>query len=221
MRPYDLHKERRLFLLHLTLGGGGAPEPMDDELPSGYKRLIGIDFDGKFWYETGEALTGEDNITMTLDNTIQSGQNVFGSYNGTGSGRKNFSLYIYGSGSSTSSYFRYGEQLKRPVLGSGRRTITFGAGGTSGFNTDVDVDPSEFTTPANTYIGMLPNSSSPEYTGDIIGSILVSSRLKWIPCENPTGIIGYYEKYNGKFIVPSGTGTPVSLGYDTSHLQWI
>ena len=196
----------------------GTLKMVDDELPSGYKRLIGIDFDGKFWYETGEALTGEDDVTMILDNTSASGQNVFGSYNGTGSGRKNFSLYIYGSTASTGSYFRYGDQLKRPVLGNGRRTITFGKSGTSGFSTDVSVESDEFSTPSNTYIGMLPNSSSPEYTGDIIGSILVGTRLEWIPCENPDGVIGYYEKYNGNFIAPTGSGTPVSLGYDTSHL---
>ena len=191
---------------------------VDDELPSGYKRLIGIDFDGKFWYETGEALTGEDDVTLTVDNTASSGQNIFGSYNGTGSGRKNFSLYIYGSTASTGSYFRYGDQLKRPVLGSGMRTITFGKSGTSGFSTDVSVDLDEFTTPSNTYIGMLPNSSSPEYTGDIIGSITVGTRLEWIPCENPDGVIGYYERVKGNFIAPSGSSTPVSLGYDTSHL---
>lgn len=190
---------------------------IDDELPSGYKRLVGIDFNGSFWYETGEALTGEDDVTLTVDNTVSSGQNIFGSYNGTASGRKNFSLYIYGGTSSTSSYFRYGDQLRRPVLGSGKRTLTFGKSGTSGFSTNVSVDPDEFSTPSNTYIGMLPNSTSPEYTGDIIGSITVGTRLEWIPCENPDGVIGYYERVNGNFIAPSGSGTPVSLGYDTSH----
>jgi hypothetical protein len=43
--------------------------------------------------------------------------------------------------------------------------------------------------------------------------------LEWIPCENPGGVIGYYEKHNRNFIAPSWSGTPVSLGYDTSHLN--
>lgn len=203
-----------------TVGGeiycnNGKLVAVDDDLPNGYKRLLGITFDGSFHYKTGEALTGRDDVTMTLDNLSSSGKNVFGSYNGAND--KNFSLYIYGS--TSGSYFRFGDQLKRPKYGStGRRTITFGAGGTSGFADDVDVDPDEFTTPANVYIGMLPNSSSPAYTGDIIGSITVSNRLEWIPCESDGGVIGYYEKYNGNFIAPSGSGTPVSLGYDTSHM---
>ena len=189
---------------------------VDDELPSGYKRLLGITFDGNFRYETGEALTGDDDVTMTLDNLSTSGKNIFGSYNGANG--KNFSLYIYGSASS-GSYFRYGDQLKRPKYGTGKRTITFGKSGTSGFADDSDVTPDEFTTPANVYIGMLPNSSSAAYIGDIIGSIIVSNRLEWIPCERESdGTIGYYEKYNDSFLEPVGSGTPVSLGYDDSHL---
>ena len=205
----------------VTTSGGdiycnnGKLVAIDDELPSGYKRLLGITFDGDLRYKTGEALMGSDDVTMTLDNLSSSGRNVFGSYNGANG--KNFSLYVYGS-ATTGSYFRYGDQLKRPKYGTGQRTITFGKSGTSGFADDSDVTPDEFTTPANTYIGMLPNSSSAAFTGDIVGSILVSNRLEWIPCENPSGVIGYYEKFNRRFLEPVGSGTPVSLGYDTSHL---
>lgn len=198
-----------------TYCNNGKLTAVDDELPSGYKRLLGITFDGNLRYETGEALIGSDDVTMTLDNLSSSGKNVFGSYNGTND--KNFSLYVYGS--TSGSYFRYGDQLKRPKYGdTGQRTIAFGKSGTSGFADDIEATPDEFITPANTYIGMLPNSSSAAFTGDIIGSITVSNRLEWIPCENPGGVIGYYEKYNGNFIAPTGSGTPVSLGYDTSHL---
>lgn len=194
----------------------GTVRMVDPDLPAGYKRLKGITFDGNFHYRTGEYLTGDDVVTMTLDNLSTSGKNVFGSYNGANG--KNFSLYIYGS-STSGSYFRFGDVLKRPVYGgTGRRTITFGAGGTSGFADDVSIDPDEFTTPANTYIGMLPNSSSAAYTGDIVGNILVGTRLEWIPCESDGGVIGYYERVNGNFIAPTGSGTPVSLGYDNSHL---
>ena len=193
---------------------------LDDELPTGYKRLIGIDFDGEIYYETGEALTGDDDVTMTLADTSTTGQNVFGSYNGTAAGIKNFSLFIYGGGSSSNSYFRYGSQLLRPRFGTGERTITFGKSGTDGFATDATATPDEFTTPANAYIGMLPNSTSPEYTGSIIGNILIGTRLKYIPVERESdGVIGYYERVNGNFIEPTGNVTPVILGYDTSHLN--
>lgn len=193
---------------------------VDDELPIAYKRITGIKFDGDFWYDTGEVLTGDDNVTMTLANTSVSGQNVFGSYNGTGSSAKNFSLYIYGGGSSSNCYFRYGSQLVRPRFGSNEHTITFGHDGTSGFDVDVSVTPDEFTTVAQAFIGMLPNSSSAAYTGSIMGEITVGTRLKWIPCERQSDSeIGYYEAMSGAFIEKTGTGTPIAGSYDTSHLN--
>ena len=206
MLPYSMHDRRRDLLLRVVLG-----IMVDNELPIGYKRITGIKFDGDFWYETGEALTGDDDVTMTLANTATAGQNVFGSYNGTSGGTKNFSLYIYGGGSANNSYLRYGEQLLRPRFGSNGRTITFGKSGSDGFATDVSAPtPDAFTTPANTYIGMLPNSSSPAYTGSIIGNILVGTRLKWIPCKRESdGVVGYYEAVEGTFLEPTGTGTPV------------
>lgn len=197
----------------------GVLKLVDDELPVGFKRLASIKFDGDFWYETGEVMTGDDDVTMTLDDTSTSGQNVFGSYNGTSSGTKNFSLYLYGNGSSSNCYLRYGGQLLRPRFGSGERTITFGKSGTSGFSVDVTAEPETFTTVAGAFIGMLPNSSSPAYTGSIVGNILVGTRLKWIPCERESdGVVGYYEAVKGVFLEPVGTGTPTKGSYDTSHL---
>ena len=195
----------------------GEITPVDDELPTGYKRLAGIKFDGDTWYDTGEVLTGDDNVTMTLANTSSSGQNVFGSYNGTTTGTTNFSLYLYGGGSSSNCYFRYGEQLLRPKFGSNEHTITFGHDGTSGFDTDVTATPDTFTTVASAYIGMLPNSSSPAYTGSILGNIYVGTRLVYIPCEDPDGKVGYYEKVKGVFLENIGTGSPTKGSYDTTH----
>lgn len=184
-------------------------------LPPGYKELVGISFDGDFHYETGEKLYGSDVITITLDDTSATGQNVFGSYNGTASGRKNFSFFVYGNGSSSNSYLRYGEALYRPRYGTGKRTLVFGGNGTTdGFATDVAITPDTFVTDVQAFIGWLPNSTSPHYTGDIYGRILVSERLCWIPAERQSdGEIGYFELYTNSFIVKTGSGTPVSLGY--------
>ena len=203
-----------------TYCNNGKLAAVDDELPSGYKRITGIKFDGDFYYDTGEVLNGDDVVTMTLANTATGGQNVFGSYNGTSGGAKNFSLFIYGGGSNSNSYFRYGEQLLRPKFGSNEHTITLGGNGTTGFATDVTATPETFETEAPAYIGMLPNSTSSAYSGSIMGSILVGTRLKWIPCERESdGAIGYYEAVNDVFLEPVGTGTPVAGSYDTSHLN--
>ena len=184
-------------------------------LPADYLELIGIAYDGDFHYETGEKLYGSDVITITLDSTSTTGQNVFGSYNGTASGRKNFSLFIYGNGSSSNSYLRYGETLYRPKYGTGKRTLVFGGNGTTdGFATDVAITPDTFVTDVQAFIGWLPNSTSPHYTGDIVGRITAGNRLIWIPVERISdGEIGYYELNSGVFLTKTGTGTPVSLGY--------
>ena len=195
---------------------------VDNELPSGFKRITGIKFDGDCWFDTGRHLFGSDEVTITLDDTVSTGQNVFGAYSGTAAGTKNFSFYVYGGGSSNGSYLRYGEQLVRPKFGSGKRTLTISGTGTTGFATDVTITPDTFETEANAYIGMLPNSSSAAYTGTVVGSVLISDRLEFIPCERTAdGVVGYYERINGVFIEPSGTGTPVKGAYDysKSHVE--
>lgn len=203
------------------LCNNGKIQVVDDELPDGYVRVERINFDGDFYYDTGKTLFGSDDVTLTLDNTYTKGQNVFGSYNGT-TGKANYSLYIYGDNSTSQCYLRYGTQLLRPRYGSDPRTLVFGASGVRGFATSVTLTPDEFETEAPAYIGMLPNSSSSAYTGDIVGNILVSDRLKYIPCERVSdGEIGYYEAINGEFITKSGKGTPVSGAYDTSHLSTV
>lgn len=190
----------------------------DRELPYGYRRLLDITFDGDFYYNTGEKLTGDDDVTITLKNTSTAGQNVFGCYSGTVAGKKNFSFYIYGNDTSSNSYLRYGETLYRPNFGSGERTVTFGKNGTTGFKINVSITPEEFETNSVAYIGMLPNSSSPKYTGTIVGSILVSNRLKWIPCKRMAdNVIGYYEVYTKKFIEKTGEGVPTTSGYDNTY----
>lgn len=186
--------DERLIYKAMTGSGG---------LPSGYKELTEIDFDGSFYYITGQHLTGEDSVTMTLSNTSTTGQNVFGCYEGA-SADNNFSFYVYGGGSSSNSYFRYGNQLVRPNYGSGKRTITFGKNGTKGFNTNVNITPATFTSDSFIYIGMLPNSSSPKFTGKIVGRILVSNRITFIPCQRESdSVIGYFDSDQRIFIEPT------------------
>ena len=196
----------------------GVLKMVDDELPIGYRRVLGIDFDGSAYYMTGEKLYGSDVVTMTLSNTSTTGQNVFGAYSGTAAGNKNFSLYVYGGNSTSNSYLRYNETLYRPRYGAGERTISFGAGGTDGFLTDVSFDEATFESSATAYIGALPNSTSPKFTGTINGTITVGTRLKYVPCERVAdNVVGYYEVNGGVFLEPQA-GTPTFSGYDPSHL---
>lgn len=192
---------------------------VDDELPSGFKRIADISFDGNIYYDTGRKMYGTDVVTMTVTPSGSAGQNLFGAYSGTGEAAVNFSLYAYGT-STSKCYFRYGQVLLRPTLGSGERTISFGAGGTSGFMTDTETETQEFTTTDNAYIGALPNSTSAKFSGTITGEITVGERLKYVPCERESdNAIGYYELVNGEFLEPQGSGTPTTSGYDSTHLN--
>ena len=199
----------------------GAIKVKDDELPVGYKRLQDIHFDGNCYYETDEKLYGNDVITLTLQADSAGGQNIFGAYSGTGADASNLSLYIY-SNTTGGSYFRANQTLLRPTLGTGKRTISFGNGSTSGFYKDVTYDVEEFETTDTAQIGALPNSSSPKFTGYLYGNITIGNRLKYIPCERVSdSAIGYYETVNGEFLENQGTGTLTTSGYDTSHLTEI
>ena len=193
----------------------GTLEMVDDELPGGYKRLESITYAAKTYYDTGEKLNGSDVITLTCQPSITSGQNLFGAYKSADA--INYSLYAYGS-TGTGWYFRYGETLYRPKTDNSKRTLTVGPGDTSGFSTNVTVEPETFVTDEVAWIGALPNSSSAKYSGTLYGDIVVGTRLRWIPCERVSdGVIGYYEIVNGRFLEPNGDA-PVAGNYDTSHL---
>lgn len=193
----------------------GVLKIVDDELPSGYRRLESIRFSGNTYYETQEKLYGTDIVTMTIADFVSSGQNLFGCY--SGANETNFSMYIYGT-STGQAYWRYGQTLYRPTVGStAERTITFGAGGTTGFKNDVTYDTVDFETDSTAWIGGLPNSSSAKFSGRIDGNILVSNRLKYIPCEREAdGAICYYEAVNGVVLEPHGDA-PIAGAYDNTH----
>lgn len=195
----------------------GILKVKDSELPVAYKRIVSITGDGDVYYNTGEKLYGSDVITMTVTPGATAGQNLFGAYTGTGAGIENYSMYVYGTNSSD-CYFRFGSTLYRPTLGTGKRTITFGAPATTGFFRNVNVTADTFESDANAWIFGLPNSSSPKFTGTITGNITVGNRLKYIPCERVSdGAIGYYEINTETFLEPKA-GTPTAGAYDTSYM---
>ena len=190
----------------------------DEKLPYGYRRIESIEFSGSTYYETDEKLYGSDIVTMTISLSSSGGQNLFGCYSGTGNDDVNFSLYVYGT-SSGQAYWRYGMTLYRPTLGgTAKRTISFGAGGTTGFSTNSSYIETEFETTSTARIGALPNSSSPKFSGTIYGNITIGNRLKYIPCiRSSDGAIGYYEAVNGKFLEPQGSA-PTAGEYDNTNL---
>lgn len=190
----------------------------DPDVPSEYKRLLDIIFDGDIYYVTNTYLTGADTTTFTM-NATENGRNVLGCYTGSGSGN-NLSFYL--STGNTGNYVRYKDSLYRPILANSifdtDLTLSIGPTGTTGFDTDATWTELEFVSPDAFYIGWLANASSPKFKGSFIGNIAVSNRANFIPCERVfDGAIGYYDTYSNTFFEKQGTGTPTTSGYDYSH----
>ena len=215
--PSGCYTRLELFLNNIADGVARLPDTDNSLLErylreiaggglEGYTKLDYVDFDGTFWYNTGEKLIGSDVITLSLSDTKSSGQNVFGAYSrATG---LNFSLYLYGNNVDSASYFRYGTTLYRPVFGAVDGIVTIGSPATTGFAENVTVPYADFTTDAVAYIGWLPNSSSPKYSGRINGVITVGNRLRYVPYRRDAdGVIVYYESVNGTIIEPSVSAT--------------
>lgn len=194
---------------------------VDDELPSGYNRIAGITFDSSVYYQiTDFFLKGSDTIRISF--SVEKACNVFGCYTTT-SATNNYSLYA--STAANAKYLRYaGGTYKSQFATStfGQRfdvviTPTGSSGMPSGQNDTWN--ESDFTaTSALCIAHTSPSGTSSKLDGNIYGDIVVDGRLKLIPCIRLSdGEIGYYDTYTEAFYAPV-TGTPVSLGYDLSHL---
>lgn len=199
----------------------GTLQIVDDELPSGYDRIAGIAFDSSAYYQiTDFFLKGSDTIRISF--SVEKACNVFGCYT-TSSATNNYSLYA--STATNAKYLRYaGGTYKSQFANStfGQRfdvviTPTGSSGMPSGQNdtwSEVDFTATSALCIAHTS----PSGTSSKLDGNIYGNIVVDGRLKLIPCIRISdGEIGYYDTYAEAFYAPV-TGTPASLGDDTSHL---
>lgn len=186
----------------------------DMGLPEGYKRLLGITFDGDTYYETTYYLRGADTLRFSFLATV-AGRNVIGSYVSSDSS-DNFTLYF--AAISVGSYLRYDGTLYRPRTDLDTRyNCVISPTGVTGLRTDITWEPAVFTSSAPMFIGWLDNATSAKFVGDMYGSIVVDNRAEFIPVERENdGAIGYWD--GTTFLENQGTGTPVSLGYDYSKL---
>ena len=193
----------------------GALCMVDDELPTGYKRLLGITFDGEVYYATNYHLRGADTLRFSFKAT-RDARNVLGSYNGA-SETDNLSFYF--SAGSYGVYLRYNGGLYRPVAYLNTvYNCVISPTGVTGLSTNASWTEADFTSAAAMFIGWLDNATSPKFIGDMYGSITVDSRANFIPVERQSdGAIGYWDGQT--FLENQGTGTPISLGYDGSHYQ--
>ncbi len=183
----------------------------DGTLPSEYRKLTGIVFDGGEWYDTGFCLQGSDTVKIAFK--ISRACNIFGCYTTT-SATNNYSLYVSVSGSS--KYMRYGNGTYNSVFSTNTRyDVTVTPTGTDGFKNDSTWSELTFTAPVTMLIGSTSTgATSAKLTGTVYGNVEVVGKGLFVPAERISdGAIGYYDLLTEKFIENEGTGTPEALGY--------
>ena len=198
----------------------GALKMVDDELPIGYKRVLGFTCNNNaMWEITGFNLKGCDTVRIAFSATAAC--NVFGCYQGTDA-IDNYDLYV--STTSGSKYFRYGNGTylsywSADDLGQ-RFDVTYTPNGSTGMPQDSTWSPATFTAANDLLIGSTTTTgTSSKLKGNLYGNFIVDGRLKLIPCERVSdNVLGYYDTYSETFYEPyTGFDGAVSLGYDGSH----
>lgn len=195
----------------------GILQMVDDELPTGYKRLLGFSMNStSYWQIPDFPLYGSDTLRFAFE--ASDACNIIGAYSGSASGN-NYSLYVGAS----SNYLRYKNgAYNSSVDYNTRYDVEISPTGSSGMKVDSTWSPLEFTTPTNLCIGTTAASaSSAKIKGKLYGNIEVVGRAKFIPCERISdGELGYYDTISETFYEQvSGYDGAVSLGYDGSHYE--
>ena len=198
----------------------GALRMVDDELQSGYKRVLGFQCaNNAMWQITGFKLRGSDTVRISF--SVTQACNVFGCYQGTDA-NDNYDLYV--STTAGSKYLRYGSGTYLSYWSSAdlgeRFDVVFTPTGTSGMPQDSTWTEKTFESENDMLIGSTTTTgSSSKLRGNLYGNIVVDGRLKLIPCERVSdGVLGYYDTFSETFYEPyTGFTGAVSLGYDGSH----
>lgn len=192
---------------------------LDDELPSGYKRLLGLTYNNNVFYEiTDFKMKGDDTLRFSFKCTMSSPAcNVLGAYDGS-SAQSNYSLYL--GNSSSAKYLRYnGSTYRSDADVNETYNVVLTPTGSDGMKTDSTWTEKTFESDNNLCIGTTsPTATSSKMVGDIIGNVVVDGRLKLVPCERMSdNMLGYYDLISEAFYEPTGSGI-VSMGDDISHL---
>lgn len=193
----------------------GTLTMVDDELPSGYKRVKGFSVDDDcYWKFTDFKLNGSDTLRFSF--SVTAACNVIGSYSGSSSGN-NYSLYVAVSG--TGKYLRYKDGAYNSVIDTNTRyDVAITPTGSIGMKTDSTWDDLSFTTTTDFCVGTTSTSTtSAKLKGSLFGNVIVDGRMTLVPCERISdNVLGYYDLVGEAFYEPTA-GTPTSLGYDGSH----
>ena len=202
----------------------GALKMVDDELPDGYKRVLGFACNNNaMWEITDFHLRGSDTVKISF--SVTGACNVWGCYQSTDA-TDNYDLYA--TTSIGGKYLRYGNgtylSYFSPQNQGVRFDVTYTPRGTQGMPEDSAWEERSFESANSLLIGSTTvTGTSSKLKGNFYGDVIVENggvkRLHLVPCERLSdNVLGYYDLVGEAFYEPyEGFDGAVSLGYDGSH----
>lgn len=202
----------------------GALKMVDDELPDGYKRVLGFRCNNNaMWQITNFHLRGSDTVKVSF--SVTAACNVWGCYQST-SATDNYDLYA--TTTSGGKYFRYGNGTYDSYFSAedqGKRfDVVYTPTGSHGMPQDSTWTEASFESANDLLLGSTTvGGTSSKLKGNLYNDFIVENggveRLHLVPCERLSdNVLGYYDLVGEAFYEPyTGFAGAVSLGYDGSH----
>ena len=204
----------------------GELKMVDDELPDGYKRVLGFTCNhNAMWQITDFKLRGSDTVKVSF--SVTAACNVWGCYQST-SATDNYDLYA--TTTSGGKYFRYANGTYASYFSSenqGKRfDVVYTPTGSIGMPEDSTWTEATFESENDLLLGSTTvGGTSSKLKGNLYGDFIVENggaeRLHLVPCERLSdNVLGYYDLVGEVFYEPyEGFDGAVSLGYDGSHYR--
>ena len=184
-------------------------------LPSGYTQLEYIQSSGTQYINTGFKPNQDTKIVVSVAFLGSAGENVLGSRNSSSDATNRFGIITFGSSSKIGSFF--GSTTTQSIsLDSSIHNYTLSKAGlsvdgasyggtyTSSFSCMYPITLFAWNNGSN---GIVKNSSKIVDCKIFSGEVLVRN---FIPCKNPSGVIGLYDVIENKFYKNAGTGSFVA-----------
>lgn len=206
----------------LLAGSGGGPQP--GVLPEGYTRLRYIQCTGAQWLDTGFTANQYTNYDVTVVPEGTKGYKAVLSARATSSSKRFELMFGYGSDQTPDKeiYFGYNNGSQNLVLSSSATGTEMrfikSANSLQVYQHGTLIDTltrtaATFTTPVNVILGATNNNGTKSnyFYGRLIDVNFGPSVAHFIPCKDPSDVVGMYDIINDSF-KSSSTSTAFVAG---------
>ena len=184
-------------------------------LPSGYTQLEYIQSSGTQYINTGFKPNQDTKIVVSVAFLGSAGENVLGSRNSSSDATNRFGIITFGSSSKIGSFFgstatqsiSLDSSIHKYTLSKAGLSVdgvSYGGAYTASFSCTYPITLFAWNNGSN---GIVKNSSKIVDCKIFSGEVLVRN---FIPCKNPSGVIGLYDTIENQFYQNAGTGSFVA-----------